>query len=46
MPGKRIQIDDESWAALRLIAGDRFDGSCSGFFVWSHFLRQTGIHFS
>ncbi len=23
MPGKRIQIDDESWAALRLLASDR-----------------------
>jgi len=23
MPGKRIQIDDESWAALRLLARDR-----------------------
>jgi uncharacterized protein with von Willebrand factor type A (vWA) domain len=23
MPGKRIQIDDESWAALRLLANDR-----------------------
>jgi hypothetical protein len=23
MPGKRIQIDDETWAALRLLAGDR-----------------------
>jgi hypothetical protein len=22
MPGKRIQIDDESWAALRLLASD------------------------
>ena len=23
MPGKRIQIDDESWTALRLLARDR-----------------------
>jgi hypothetical protein len=23
MPGKRIQIDDENWAALRLLASDR-----------------------
>jgi hypothetical protein len=23
MPGKRIQIDDENWAALRLMARDR-----------------------
>jgi hypothetical protein len=23
MPGKRIQIDDESWAALRLLASER-----------------------
>jgi hypothetical protein len=23
MPGKRTQIDDESWAALRLLASDR-----------------------
>jgi hypothetical protein len=23
MPGKRIQIDGESWAALRLLASDR-----------------------
>lgn len=23
MPGKRIQIDDENWAELRLLAGDR-----------------------
>lgn len=23
MPGKRIQVDDENWAALRLLASDR-----------------------
>jgi predicted DNA-binding ribbon-helix-helix protein len=23
MPGKRVQIDDESWAALQLLASDR-----------------------
>lgn len=23
MPGKRIQIDDENWAALRLLGSDR-----------------------
>jgi hypothetical protein len=23
MPGKRIQIDDENWAVLRLLASDR-----------------------
>jgi uncharacterized protein with von Willebrand factor type A (vWA) domain len=23
MPGKRIQIDEENWAALRLLASDR-----------------------
>ncbi|HUD87609.1 MAG TPA: hypothetical protein VMR17_14225 [Xanthobacteraceae bacterium] len=23
MPGKRIQVDDENWAALRMLASDR-----------------------